>query len=105
MIEDKHTLVKYVTRAGRKVGAMVACCNEEVFAIGISKCNFSAGDQFDKTIGVNTARERAINAVEGTRFPCKVPASMSKDYDKFLKRCQRYYKGKRRCSAADFIPE
>lgn len=83
-------------RGGKNVfvGTLVATAFGPLAAIGFSKCRVTGNDAdtFDKTEGINLAMRRAKEVVNnGTDA---VPQSIKKDVDNFVKRAQRYYKGK-----------
>jgi len=57
--------------------------------IGWSKCNASAGDRFNKQIGVKIAYERSAK-----RSSVGIPGSMDEPYYQFLGRARRYFNDK-----------
>ncbi len=57
--------------------------------IGWSKCNHSAGDRFNKQMGVKIAYERSAQ-----QSYADIPESMNEAYDHFLARAQRYFSDK-----------
>jgi hypothetical protein len=57
--------------------------------IGWSKCNASAGDRFNKQLGVQIAYERSAQSSYAD-----VPESMTEDYGRFLDRARRYFNDK-----------
>jgi hypothetical protein len=58
--------------------------------IGWSKCNASAGDRFNKQLGVKIAYERSAQSSYAD-----IPESMNEEYDLFLTRAQRYFQNKK----------
>jgi hypothetical protein len=55
--------------------------------IGWSRCNNSAGDRFDKHIGVQIAYERSLK-----QSTAEVPMTMEAEYTEFYARATRYFK-------------
>jgi len=57
--------------------------------IGWSKCNHSAGDRFNKQMGVKIAYERSAQ-----QSYADIPDSMNEQYYQFLDRARRYFNDK-----------
>jgi hypothetical protein len=55
--------------------------------IGWSRCNNSAGDRFDKRIGVQIAYERSLK-----QSTAEVPLTMTPHYTAFYERATKYFK-------------
>jgi hypothetical protein len=77
----------YVKQKNKVVGVLAATkVNNDVFC-GFSKVNRSAGDVFNKDLGVQIALDRSR---KGSLQP--VPHSMRHDYVEFICRAKRYFK-------------
>lgn len=61
--------------------------NPNEVIIGWSRCNFSAGDRFNRAEGVRIAYARS--ATGSTR---DIPMTMQEDYDAFYDRATKYFK-------------
>jgi len=55
--------------------------------IGWSRCNNSAGDRFNKQLGVQIAYERSLK-----RSTTEVPLTMTPHYTAFYERATKYFK-------------
>ena len=82
---------EYVYNAYRQpVGVLAACPSRsrpDQVGIGWSRCNRTAGDRFDKQLGVQIAYDRSLK-----QSTAEVPESMERDYSAFYVRATKYFK-------------
>ena len=82
---------EYVYNAYRQpVGVLAACPSRsrpDQVVIGWSRCNRTAGDRFDKHIGVQIAYDRSLK-----QSTAEVPMTMESEYTEFYARATRYFK-------------
>ena len=69
------------------LAAVPSRANPDQVVIGWSRCNNTAGDRFDKRIGVQIAYERSLKA-----STAEVPLTMTSDYTNFFVRATKYFK-------------
>jgi len=75
-------------KIGVLVGSMVP--SGEVL-IGFSKVNMSAGDTFNRDLGIHIATERIRRYDEHNKINVP-PKSIEHNIDRFVTRCQKYFK-------------
>ncbi len=59
--------------------------NDGIVKVGFSLC--CKNDKFDKIVAIDLAMSRALSPIS-----YEVPSSIELDVDKFISRCQRYFK-------------
>ena len=69
------------------LAAVPSRANPDQVVIGWSRCNNSAGDRFNKHIGVQIAYERSLK-----QSTAEVPMTMEAEYTEFYDRATRYFK-------------
>lgn len=92
---SKHKFLIYYKRNqhGQKLGVMVAFKDTNgIVYVGASKCNKSAGDKFNKYIGISKAIDGAISCNLEHKIYRAIPSSMVKDIPAMLSRINRYFK-------------
>lgn len=88
---NQTEIFQYIKKKNQKVGFLYAYCDDDCFYIGYSLCNLKH-DKFDETLGYKIAQGRAK-----TQKNFQIPHSIKDNYEKFIKRCKRYFKGKKQC--------
>jgi len=82
-------LVQYVTKSTKKKGVMVAIPINSAVRFGWAMCH--RRDKFNRELGKKIAMGRAL--CENKNYD--LPASMKRDFKKFVNRAERYYKDKK----------
>lgn len=91
---DGKVLVRYSrNKKGQRTGVVVSyrsLMDNQVY-VGVSKCNLSCGDKFNKYVGISKAVSVAVPAVKAPDV-LEVPHSMLEVYNKQLHKISAYYK-------------
>lgn len=88
---DNHIkeFIRIPNTEGLKTGIFVGKdLGNGMYAIGISLCNFVAGDEFDKDWAEHIAVERALKSWRDRKYPSWI----EEQYNGFEDRCKRYFK-------------
>lgn len=88
-----------VRRDNQKVGVFVAFKDGQTLNVGWSRCQLDQGDVFDRDVGINLARARALpfynaDISEMRSNPNAVPNDLLSDYDKFISQAEKHLRAK-----------
>lgn len=91
--KQSRVLIRYTKNSkNQKVGVIVSFRNpvDNSVYVGVSKCNVSSGDRFNKYVGIYKALCSSVPAVEAEKLD--VPFSMIETYNHQLGKIRSYFK-------------
>jgi hypothetical protein len=100
-VSPKGFFYKEKDRSKKKIGTVVAvyCEDLDTIIIGCSKVNTTAGDKFNKAIGVKLALQKVDiikrNIINNEPIEYFTPASFKYDIEEMSIRCLNYFKDKK----------